>query len=84
MRASLRTNVFLVALALSLLGSVMVYSATFAEYGERYLIVRFAHLGLGLAAFWVASRVRYPAWRRFSPGYISVSWRASCWCWCRG
>lgn len=73
MRASLRTNVFLVALALSLLGSVMVYSATFAEYGERYLIVRFVHLGLGLAAFWVASRVRYPAWRRFSPWiYLGV------------
>ena len=70
---SLRTNVFLVALGLSLLGSVMVYSATSVEYGGRYLLVRAVHLGLGLAVFWVTSRVPYPAWRRLAPWiYLGV------------
>ena len=70
---SLRTNVFLVALGLSLLGSVMVYSATSVEYGGRYLLVRCVHLGLGMAAFWIASRVPYPAWRRLAPWiYLGV------------
>ena len=70
---SLRANIFLVALGLSLLGTVMVYSATSFEYGGRYLVVRCVHLGLGLAAFWIASRVRYPVWRRLAPWiYLGV------------
>src|SRR3712207_6838052 len=64
---ALRTNLFVVALALSLLGNVMVYSATSKEYGTHYLIVRFAHLVLGVLAFFVFKQVRYTSWRKFSP-----------------
>ncbi len=68
---TLRTNLFVVALALALFGNVMVYSATAKEYGTYYLVVRFVHLALGVAAFFVASRVRYTSWRGLSP-YLYV------------
>ena len=61
---ALRTNLFVVALALSLLGNVMVYSATSKEYGTHYLIVRLAHLVLGVVAFFVFKQVRYTSWRK--------------------
>jgi cell division protein FtsW len=63
---TLRTNLFAVALGLSLLGNVMVYSAT-KEYGTHYLIVRFAHLALGVVAFFAAKHIRYTSWRRITP-----------------
>jgi cell division protein FtsW len=63
---ALRTNLFAVALGLSLLGNVMVYSAT-KEYGMHYLIVRFAHLALGVVAFFAAKHVRYTSWRKITP-----------------
>jgi cell division protein FtsW len=63
----LRANLFLVALALSLLGLVMVYSATYREFGTQYLFLRAGHLALGIAAFVVVSRVRYTTWRRYAP-----------------
>jgi cell division protein FtsW len=69
---ALRTNLFGVALGLSLLGNVMVYSATSKEYGTHYLIVRFAHLALGIGAFLVAKQVRYTAWRKIAPGLYVV------------
>ncbi len=69
---TLRTNLFVVALALALLGNVMVYSATAKEYGTHYLVVRFAHLAFGVAAFFVASKVRYTSWRKLSP-YLYVA-----------
>lgn len=70
---ALRTNVFLVALALSLLGLVMVYSATYREFGAQYLFIRAGHLALGVGAFALASRVRYTAWRRYGPWmYLAV------------
>lgn len=64
---ALRTNLFLVALGLSLLGLVMIYSATYLEFGTHYLFLRSGHILLGLLASWVASRVRYTAFRRLSP-----------------
>ncbi|MGB3633572.1 MAG: putative peptidoglycan glycosyltransferase FtsW [Rubrobacteraceae bacterium] len=64
---SLRTNLLWVTLALSLLGLVMIYSATYREFGAHYLFIRAGHVGLGVVAFLVASRVRYTAWRRLSP-----------------
>ena len=48
--SSLRANLFLAALGLSMLGLVMVYSATFREVGTHYLFVRTAHMVLGVAA----------------------------------
>ncbi len=70
---ALRDNLFMVALALALLGNVMVYSATAGEFGTHYLVVRFVHLTLGLAAFFVARGVRYTAWRRLAlPVYLVV------------
>jgi cell division protein FtsW len=69
---ALRTNLFAVALALSLLGNVMIYSATSKEYGMHYLLVRFAHLGLGVVAFLVAKQVRYTAWRKIAPSLYLV------------
>jgi cell division protein FtsW len=70
---ALRTNLFAVALGLSLLGNVMVYSATSRNFETHYLIVRFAHLALGMIAFFVAKRVRYTSWRALAPGvYILV------------
>ncbi|MGF1471866.1 MAG: FtsW/RodA/SpoVE family cell cycle protein [Rubrobacteraceae bacterium] len=64
---SLRTNLLSVALALSLLGLVMVYSATYRDFGAHYLLLRLGHLVLGVLAFLVASRIRYTAWRRLAP-----------------
>ena len=69
---SLRMNLFTVALGLSLLGNVMVYSATSKEYGTQYLVVRFAHLTLGVLAFFVAKQVRYTAWRKVMPAFYLV------------
>ena len=69
---ALRTNLFAVALALSLLGNVMVYSATSKEYGTHYLVVRFAHLALGVVAFLAAKQVRYTSWRKNAPGLYLV------------
>jgi cell division protein FtsW len=65
----LRTNLFAVALGLSLLGNVMVYSATSRDFGTHFLLVRFAHLALGMIAFFAAKRVRYTSWRTFAPGF---------------
>src|ERR671916_3044400 len=70
--SSLRSNLFLVALGLSLLGLVMVYSATYMEVGARFLFVRIGHMVLGVAAFLVASRVRYTAWRRYAPALYLI------------
>lgn len=67
MMASLRTNLFFVALGLSLLGMVMVYSATYREYGTHYLFARAGHVLLGVLVFLVVSRIRYTAWRRLAP-----------------
>ena len=63
----LRANLFFVSLGLSLLGLVMVYSATYREVGPHYLLPRAGHVVLGVGAFFVASRVRYTAWRRYAP-----------------
>src|SRR4028118_1390785 len=73
---TLRTNLFVVALALALLGNVMVYSATAKEYGIHYLGRRFAPLALGIVAFYIASKVRYTSWRVLTP-YLYVSVLAS-------
>lgn len=68
-----RNNLILVVLALSLLGLVMVYSATYREFGTHYLLLRSGHLVLGVLAFMVARRIRYTAWRRFAPVlYVAV------------
>jgi cell division protein FtsW len=65
--SGLRANLFFVSLGLSLLGLVMVYSATYREVGPHYLLPRAGHVVLGVGAFFVASRVRYTAWRRYAP-----------------
>jgi cell division protein FtsW len=70
--SSLRANLFLVALALSMLGLVMVYSATYREYGTDFLFERTVHMALGLVAFAVTSRVRYTAWRRYAPALYLI------------
>jgi cell division protein FtsW len=71
--SSLRANLFLVALGLSMLGLVMVYSATFREVGTHYLFVRAGHIVGGVAVFFAVSRVRYTAWRRYAPAlYVLV------------
>ena len=70
--SSLRSNLFLVALGLSLLGLVMVYSATYSEVGTDFLFVRIGHMVLGVAAFFLASRVRYTAWRRYAPALYLI------------
>jgi cell division protein FtsW len=69
---SLRANLFLVALGLSLLGMVMVYSATYREFGTHYLFLRVGHVALGVLVFLLASRVRYTAWRRYAPGLYAA------------
>jgi cell division protein FtsW len=67
--SSLRANLFLVALGLSLLGLVMVYSAA----GTGSLFERIVHMVLGVAIFLVASRIRYTAWRKYAPAlYVIV------------
>jgi cell division protein FtsW len=63
----LRANLFLAALGLSLLGLVMVYSATYREFGPHYLYVRTGHVALGVIVFALVSRVRYTAWRKYAP-----------------
>ena len=63
---ALRTNLVFVTLALSLLGMVMVYSATYRFFGTEVLFDRLTHLGLGIAAFFVISRVRYTVWRKYA------------------
>lgn len=73
MTATLRTNLFLVVLALSLVGLVMVYSATYSEFGTHYLLIRTGHIVLGLVAFVIVRQIRYTAWRRFAPVlYVAV------------
>src|SRR5437868_15348246 len=47
----------------------MIYSATSRDFGAHYLIVRFAHLALGIVAFFAARRVRYTSWRRIAPSF---------------
>ena len=64
---ALRTNLFLVALSLSLLGLVMIYSATYLDFGPHYLFLRAGHTVLGVLAFLAVSRVRYTALRKLSP-----------------
>jgi cell division protein FtsW len=69
----LRANLFLGSLGLSLLGLVMVYSATYREVGPDYLFLRAGHVVLGVVTFFLVSRVRYTAWRRYAPGlYLAV------------
>ena len=70
--SSLRSNLFLVALGLSMLGLVMVYSATYSEVGTDFLFERIGHMVLGVAAFFVASRVRYTAWRKYGPALYLI------------
>ncbi len=70
--SSLRSNLFLVALGLSMLGLVMVYSATYSEVGTDFLFVRIGHMVLGVAAFFLASRVRYTAWRGYAPALYLI------------
>jgi cell division protein FtsW len=70
--SSLRANLFLVALGLSLLGLVMVYSATYREFGTAFLFERCAHMVLGVAAFVVTSRIRYTAWRKYAPALYLI------------
>jgi cell division protein FtsW len=67
-----RANLFFVALGLSLLGLVMVYSATWRDYGTHYLLLRAAHVAGGVVVFFLASRVRYTAWRRYAPALYLV------------
>ncbi|HET7272727.1 MAG TPA: putative peptidoglycan glycosyltransferase FtsW [Rubrobacter sp.] len=70
--SSLRANLFLVALGLSLLGLVMVYSATYRVYGTAFLLERCVHMVLGVAAFVVVSRIRYTAWRKYAPALYLI------------
>jgi cell division protein FtsW len=70
--SSMRANLFLVALGLSMLGLVMVYSATY-RIGTGFLFERCVHMVLGVAVFFVVSRIRYTAWRRYAPAvYVAV------------
>jgi cell division protein FtsW len=69
---SLRTNLFVVALALALFGNVMVYSATAKDVGTHYLVVRSAHVAFGVVAFLVAKGVRYTSWRKIAPAFYLV------------
>ncbi len=69
---SLRANLFLVALGLSLLGLVMVYSATYREAGAAFLLERCVHMVLGVGAFIATSRIRYTAWRRYAPALYLI------------
>jgi cell division protein FtsW len=70
--SSLRANMFLVALGLSLLGLVMVYSATYRDFGTDFLLERTVHMVLGVVAFFVTSRIRYTAWRKYSPALYLI------------
>ncbi|MBD0357496.1 MAG: FtsW/RodA/SpoVE family cell cycle protein, partial [Rubrobacter sp.] len=70
--SSLRANLFLVALGLSMLGLVMVYSATYREWDTDFLFERTVHMVLGVVAFFVTSRVRYTAWRKYAPALYLI------------
>jgi cell division protein FtsW len=70
--SSLRANLFLVALGLSMLGLVMVYSATYGEVGTDFLFVRIGHTVLGVSVFFVASRIRYTSWRKYAPALYLI------------
>jgi len=70
--SSLRANLFLVALGLSMLGLVMVYSATYGEVGADFLFVRIGHTVLGVAVYFVASRIRYTSWRKYAPALYLI------------
>ena len=67
-----RANLLYVTLGLSLLGVVMVYSATYRFVGAEALLQRLGHLALGLVVFAVVSRVRYTAWRKYSAALYGV------------
>ena len=69
---TLRTNLFVVALALALFGNVMVYSATSKDFGTHYLVVRSAHVAVGVVAFLLAKRVRYTSWRKIAPAFYLI------------
>src|ERR687894_501159 len=69
----LRTNLLFVVLGLSLLGVVMVYSATYRFAGTDILLVRLAHLGLGIGVFYLVTRVRYTVWRKYAPIAYGIS-----------
>src|SRR4051794_11022258 len=69
--SSMRANLFLVALGLSMLGLVMVYSATY-RIGTGFLFERCVHTVLGVAVFFVVSRIRYTAWRRYAPALYLI------------
>ncbi len=62
-----RANIVLVSVGLSLLGLVMIYSATYREYDATYLGIRLLHLALGLGTFVVVSRLQYTSWRKAAP-----------------
>src|SRR3712207_7036320 len=66
------SNMFLVALGLSLLGLVMIYSATYREVGTGVLFVRIGHMVLGVATFFLVSRIRYTAWRKYAPALYLI------------
>ena len=70
--SSLRANLFLVALGLSMLGLVMVYSATYREFHTDYLLERCFHMVLGVVVFFVISRIRYTAWRKYAPALYLI------------
>lgn len=67
-----RSLLLFIALGLSLLGVIMVYSATYRGFGAHFLVVRGAHLALGIGAFLVTSRIRYTAWREITKYYYFV------------
>jgi cell division protein FtsW len=69
---TLRTNLVFVAFALSLLGVVMVYSATYRFAGTDVLVKRLVHMGLGLGAFLIVTRIRYTVWRKYAPVLYGV------------
>ena len=69
---SLRANLFLVALGLSLLGLVMVYSATYREPGRTTCSCAACTWCSGWLVFLVVSRIRYTAWRRYAPALYLV------------
>ena len=69
----LRANMFFVALGLSLVGVVMIYSATYRLEGTEYLYTRLLHLGGGIAVFAVASRIRYTVWRKYATVVYGVA-----------
>ncbi|CAA9432794.1 MAG: Cell division protein FtsW [uncultured Rubrobacteraceae bacterium] len=63
---ALRTNLFFVALGLSLLGVVMVYSATYRFEGTDVLVTRLKHMGIGIGTFLIVTRIRYTLWRKYA------------------